>query len=213
MGLIRWVLALAILSIWAAFIGTSLYVAMYDAPEEQRSADTIIVLGGSMSDAGAPIGATLERIETAAALYADGKAERVVLTSGSDVADAGTVTSELVAAAVAAGIPEEAVIAEGDADSTLQNALFTADMAETDRALPVILVTHRYHAPRAWASFRWAGYSDVSVTSPDAGQPFAVTEDLLWESVKWPFNIARAAAASVAMAGDVPRENYVQYLE
>ena len=48
-----------------------------------------------------------------------------------------------------------------------------ADMPEIDRALPVILVTHRYHQPRAYASFRWAGFDDITMVAPDAGEPFA----------------------------------------
>ena len=45
---------------------------------------------------------------------------------------------------------------------------------------------------------------------PDAGFSFDI--NLLWEAVKWPLNLLRAAAASMAMWGDVPRENYVDYL-
>ena len=82
-----------------------------------------------------------------------------------------------------------------------------------DKAQPIIIVTHRYHLPRANASFRWAGFETVTNAAADNVSGFLISEPLLWESVKWPLNVLRAAAASAAMAGDVPRENYVKYLE
>ena len=76
------------------------------------------------------------------------------------------------------------------------------------------LVTHRYHLPRANASFRWAGFENViNVAADPDGRFRRSARALLWESVKWPMNVLRAAAASAAMAGDVPRENYMKYLE
>ena len=63
------------------------------------------------------------------------------------------------------------------------------------------------------AFFRWAGFENVVNAAADNVSGFALTESLLWESVKWPLNALRAAAASAAMAGDVPRENFVKYLE
>ena len=66
---------------------------------------------------------------------------------------------------------------------------------------------------RAQASFRWAGFDNVTTAAADNVSGFVITEGLLWESLKWPLNVARAAAASAAMAGDVPRENFLKYLE
>ena len=82
-----------------------------------------------------------------------------------------------------------------------------------DKDATVLLVTHRYHLPRAWASFRWAGFTDVTRVAADPDGGFQLNAQLLWETVKWPLNVVRAAAASAAMAGDVPRENFIKYLE
>lgn len=212
MALIRWLLALTILAVWAALIGTSLYVAMYEPPAAQPQADAIVILGGEMGEQGRPIGETLERIARGAELYEAGAADTVIITGGSPVSPEATIR-EHRAAAVAAGIPEDVLIIEGTARSTLQNALFTLDMQPITEETTLLLVTHRYHLPRAWASYRWAGFQNVELAAADPDAPFAVTENLLWESVKWPFNVARGAAAWAAKQGDVPRDNYLAYLE
>ena len=46
---------------------------------------------------------------------------------------------------------------------------------------------------------------------PNTGFQIGVTT--LWEGLKWPYDVIRAAATSAAMAGDVPRESYIAYLE
>lgn len=209
MSLIRWIVSLTILSAWCALIGTGLYVAIYEPPSETPSGQAIIVLGGAAGSDGALSGHTAERVAHAVALYEAGSAELVVVTGG------GTppVARDMAAEAVEAGIPETALLVEDASHSTLQNALFTADLAELDKGAPIVLVTQRFHLPRAIASFRWAGFTDVIGSAADAGQGFEVTQGFLLEAVKWPFNILRAGAASVAQAGDVPRESYIQYLE
>ena len=113
----------------------------------------------------------------------------------------------------ASGVPDEALLVEPASRSTLQNALFTGDLEALDKTQPVLLVSQRFHLPRAWASFRWAGFQSVEIIAADGSEEFTIDRHLLWESVKWPFNILRGAAASVAMAGDVPRESWIAYLE
>ena len=53
--------------------------------------------------------------------------------------------------------------------------------------------------------------TEADAADPDAG--FAPTSGVLWEALKWPYNVLRAAAASAADAGDVPRDSYLKYLE
>jgi len=212
MKFIRWIFAIAVLSIWSALIGTGLYVAMYEAKDDLPEAEAIVVVSGNASKAGGLIGETEERLNRAVALYNDGLAPRMIV-SGGTTTDADTVADAMKAAAIAAGVPESAITVEGASHSTLQNAIFTADFEDLSKAAPILLVTHRYHLPRANASFRWAGFSDITNVAADADGGFQITPGLLWESVKWPLNVVRAAAASAAQAGSVPREDYIQYLE
>lgn len=212
MKLIRWIIAIAVLSVWAALIGTALYVALFEPSEEVPEGAAIIALAGNAGKTGQVTGETEARIARAVELFQAGAAPVLVVTGGSGEADA-PVAEAMRDFAIAAGVPEDAIVVEDRSHSTLQNALFTADLEALDPSEPIIIVTHRYHLPRANASFRWAGFETVTNAAADNVSGFQISEPLLWESVKWPLNIVRAAAASAAMAGDVPRENYVKYLE
>ena len=210
MRLIRWIFTLAVLAVWGALIGTALYVALYEAPGEMPEGAAIVVLGGGADAAGTGLGPqTAERLEAGLALYSAGKAGIFVVTGGGEPA----VANFMSAAALAAGVPSDALLVETQSRSTLQNALFTSDFDRLDKAAPIILVTHRYHLPRANASFRWAGFTEIVNHAADPGAGFTPTAGILWEGVKWPYNVLRAAAASAAEAGDVPRESYLKYLE
>ncbi|MEM6386369.1 MAG: YdcF family protein [Pseudomonadota bacterium] len=208
-ALIRWVLSLGILAMWCALIGTGLYIAMYEPPAEPPTAEVIVVLGGNGSTDGTLTGETAERMTHGLELFEADAAPLLAVTGGGEP----SVGFDMANAALSAGVPEEVLVVEEASLSTLQNALFLADFEQLDKTAPILLVSHRYHLPRAWASFRWAGFQDVSLSAadPDAGLTF--DQRLLWETVKWPYNVLRAAAASAAMAGDVPRESWLQYLE
>ena len=208
-ALLRWIVSLAILAMWCALIGTGLYVAMYEAPAEEPTAQAIVVLGGNPPENGVLTGDSAERMAHALALFDAGKAPVLVLTGGGPV----PVAPVMGAAAEAAGVPAEARLIEATATSTLQNALFTADFEDLDKTQPIILVSQCYHLPRAWASFRWAGFETIHLSAADAEDGFTVDQRLLWEAVKWPVNILRAGAASAAIAANVPRDTWLPYLE
>ena len=212
MKLIRWIIAIAVLSVWTALIGTTLYVALYKPVEDIPKGAAIVALAGESGTSGAVTGETEARIRRAVELF-EAEAAPVLVVTGGIVGGENAVAEAMRDFAVAAGVPEDAILVESNSHSTLQNALFTADLAEIDKTQPIIIVTHRYHLPRANASIRWAGFQNVTNAAADNVSGFAISEPLLWESIKWPMNVLRAAAASAAMAGDVPRENFVKYLE
>ena len=213
MKLIRWILAIAILAIWAALIGTSLYVAMYAPPATLPEGEAIVVLAGDDGRSGAMSGQTELRLNTAVQLYNEGVAPQLVLAGGTKSTSTPSVAESMKAAAVALGVPEDAIVVETESLSTLQNAWFLSETEGVNTAAPVVLVSHRYHLPRANATMRWAGFTDVQNYAADPEGGFQITPALLWESLKWPYNVLRAAAVSAAEAGDVPRENYLQYTE
>lgn len=209
MTFLRWIVSLAILAMWCALMGTGLYVAMYEPPEEMPTAQAIVVLGGNAPVNGTLTGESAARLEHGLSLFDAGAAPLLVMTGGGDIPVAPT----MVTTATAAGVPEDAILSEAASRSTLQNAVFTADFAALDKEQPIILVSQRYHLPRAWASFRWAGFQDVTLSAADPDDGLVLDKRLLWEAVKWPLNTLRAAAASAAMAADLPRETYLKYLE
>ncbi len=212
MGLIRWIFAIGVLSIWAALIGTALYVALYDPSDAPTEAAAIVVVSGETGKNGGIGPETQARVQRAAELFESGAAPLVVLTGGTATSNE-PVAEAMKTVAVNAGVPEDAITVEGTARSTLQNAMFVADLENLPAEAPIILVSHRYHLPRANAAFRWAGFSDVTNVAADPNTGFQIGVTTLWEGLKWPYDVIRAAATSAAMAGDVPRESYIAYLE
>ena len=209
MRLVRWIFAIVVLSVWAAFIDTALYVALYEPWTEVPEGDAIVALAGNAGKNNGMNSETNARLNRAIALYNEGAAPILVVTGGGEP----PVAEAMRDAAVTAGVPADAILLENQSHSTLQNAMFTADIDTLNKDGRVLLVTHRYHLPRANASLRWAGFSNVTNVAADPVKGFQFSEGILWESVKWPLNIVRAAAASAATAGGVPRENFIKYLE
>ena len=166
MKFIRWILAIAILSIWAALIGTSLYVAMYEPPVILPEGEAIVVLAGDDGASGGMSAQTEQRVAKAVELFNEGVAPQLVLSGGGVGGTA--VAEEMRSAAVAQGVPEDAIVTETESLSTIQNAMFLAEKEELNLAAPVVLVTHRYHLPRANATLRWAGvFAEWRVENPE----------------------------------------------
>lgn len=212
MALIRWIVAIGVLSIWGALIGTALYVALFDGSKPVAEAEAIVVVAGE-SGKTRGMGPDLQlRIDKAVSLFEDGRAPLLILSGGS-ASSVAPVAEEMRAIAERGGVPADAIIVENEALSTLQNALFVADIETLPAEAPIILVSHRYHLPRANAAFRWAGFTDVTNVGADANSGFQLGISTLWEGLRWPYDILRAGAATAAEAGDVPRESYISYLE
>ena len=186
MALIRWIFSLSVLSVWGAFIGTALYVVLYQPQAAPPESAAIVVLAGGPGPGDQGLGVeSRARFETGLALFESGAARLLVLSGGGTPPVAEFMADE----ARTRGVPEDALLIENRSNSTLQNALFTSDFDRLDKSAPIILVTHRYHLPRARASFRWAGFADVTSYAADPAAEFELSRGLLWESLKWPLNV------------------------
>ncbi|MEJ6388643.1 YdcF family protein [Gymnodinialimonas ulvae] len=118
----------------------------------------IICLGGAVSR-GVLAEDSLMRAERCGGLLLAGHGERVILTGDG----AGTLMADHLRAM---GIEEARITVEPESRSTLQNALFTARITQTDA--PVIVVTDAYHLLRSWVSFRLMGFDHVHLASSEA---------------------------------------------
>lgn len=178
-------------------------VLLYEPPARNTTYAAIVVLSEGVFPDGELSAQTAARTMTAVALFEDGLAPRVVFSGGLGGTEPASKGALMADVAREAGLPADAILIEGDSHSTLQNALFTADIVPELRQSPVLLVTHRYHGLRSLASFWWAGFEDVSFAAAD---PDAIVWDgAEWEPVKWAGNIVRAAAFSIATAVGVDR--------
>ena len=173
-------------------------VLNYSDPPLPAGAAAIVVLSGPYAP-NAP-SETRARVTRGVALWHAGAAPLLVLSGKIYGAQGEDIASVMRDQALAAGVPTAAIRLEPNSSSTLQNALFSADLLGAAKAAPVIVVTHRYHLPRAFASFRWAGFAKVTMVAADPAEATFSRKDIVLEPLKWPYDSVRAGVASVAFA-------------
>jgi uncharacterized SAM-binding protein YcdF (DUF218 family) len=143
-------------------------------------ADAIIVLGCALRG-GAPSPALARRVGCAVALLRQGRAPCLVLAGGGDGPTEATAMRDI---ARREGIADAAILLEQRSRNTYENAVETARLLHERGFRRIILVTDRYHLPRARMLFRAAGHAIVaSVHPPSRG--------ILRE---WPLYLREAAA-------------------
>lgn len=180
-------------------------------------ADVIVVLGAGMDRDGTLHQSTELRVARAVALWEADVAPRLLMSGGTAEDGGPSAADGMAALARSLGVPEQAVLTETRSRSTLQNALFSLPLLEgTDR---LVLVTEGFHLPRALASFRWAG-SGHEITLAQSTRfrwstdtPVRSALSLLFrEAAACWFNLARAAAFSVAGMVGVPADTRTGWL-
>lgn len=153
--------------------------------EAEWRATALVVLGAAVAPDGRPSPALARRIALAARLW-HGGAARLVVASGGAGAHGPSEARAIREALVAAGLPAEAVIEEDRSRSTWENALFSIAILRRLGLGRAILVTDRFHLPRALLSFRGLG-----MPAEGAGARFAPGTPPWIAAAAW----AREAAA------------------
>lgn len=119
-----------------------------------------VILGAQVLAGGRPSKTLEARTRHAARLYAAGKVDFLIATGG--VGEHPPSEAEVMRSIlVGAGVPEEAIVLEGEALSTWDSALFVARIAKGRGAERVLAVTDPLHTVRTVASFREAGLGAV----------------------------------------------------
>jgi vancomycin permeability regulator SanA len=138
---------------------------------------------------------------------------RLVLSGGKGAGERVSKAEGMKEIALDEGVPPNAILLEERSGSTLQNALFSRQALGGDVPGHVVIVTDRFHIPRAWASFRWAGMNDLILVAADGEDEPVDWDNLMGEAVKWPVNIARAAAFSALSAAGWSKHDLLWMLE
>lgn len=157
----------------------------------------IVLLGAMLTPDGQPGPALLRRTDHAAALYALGRARVVLATGGPEGADL-TEAEAMRRRLRDQGVPDGAILLEPRARDTYQNALFSIPILRAEGLGRAILVTDRYHLPRALMLFRLMG-CPASASGPVST---AARRDRLaragWESLAIPRDFGRGVRARLA---------------
>lgn len=169
-------------------------------------ADAIVCLGGGMSPDGTLGAPVLTRIERCVQIYEAGLAPVVIFTGGTGLPGGPNAGNRMADYALSIGLPLPAIVVERQAQSTLQNALFS--LPEIPDAREIIVVTEAFHLPRSFVSFHWAARElnrtvSVQLMMSERLRRDPVTGRMRWqmlarESLAIWFNAARALAYSLA---------------
>jgi len=130
--------------------------------------DAIVVLGAAVWPGGQPSPTLQRRVMHAVDLLQRGYAAYLLVTGG--VGKHPPTEAEVMQRlAVAHGIPRRCVLREEQATSTLESAMLCCDMLRQRGWSRVLVVTDRYHLPRALLAFRSCGIRAVGRAAP--GEP------------------------------------------
>lgn len=129
------------------------------------TADAIVVLGGATAPASPPrpwveVLQAGDRILYGARLYNQKQAPKLILSGGriSWRGDSGpSEADDMKEFALAMGVPESAIVLEGDSLNTRQNAVNVKKILDEQSIKSVLLVTSAIHMPRSVAIFKKLG--------------------------------------------------------
>ena len=129
---------------------------------DEPYAPVIVVLGGTVAIYTDPNYPAEEiagsRISTAAKLYAMQKATQILVTSGIEYQRADgsrrTEADDMRELLIALGVPAQAILTEGKAKNTKENAHFSAKTLRELNVREILLVTSAYHLKRSTELFR-----------------------------------------------------------
>ena len=149
----KWLIGVAV-----AIVGFIVFTTIYLQPNsflgcntvptassaECSTADAIVVVSG---------GDTQSRTAAGVNLYKNGWSDTLILSGAAQDKSGPSNAEAMRAQAIAAGVPESAIIIDGDAESTQQNAENTKEIFKAHSYDNIILVTSGYHQKRASLEF------------------------------------------------------------
>ncbi|MDD9715578.1 YdcF family protein [Dinoroseobacter sp. PD6] len=200
MGVMRalWQLCkIGVLVLMGFAVATFAGIVLYEPPARSEYAAIVVLSHGVAAD-GTLSPQTAARTQAGLDAFEAGYAPKVIFSGGLGGLEPASKGALMAEAAIAAGLPAEVAMVEGESHSTLQNALFTARLVPELRDQPVLLVTHRYHGMRSIASFWWAGFRDLDLVAADPDR--IEWQGAAAEPIKWAGNMVRGAVYSVAAA-------------
>lgn len=150
------------------------------SPESVQNAQAIVVLGGGIKPLIYPrpmmdLAEQGDRILYGAKLYKMKKAPLILVSGGripwKDSQNEKSEADDMANLLLLLGIPESAIIKEGNSYNTYDNALYTREILQKKSINQIILVTSAFHMPRSVKIFEKQGFQVIP-----APTDFLVTE-------------------------------------
>jgi uncharacterized SAM-binding protein YcdF (DUF218 family) len=191
---LRQVLALVLLAGAIAYTVSLIMVLIVSQQDQRQPVDAIVVLGAAQYN-GRPSPVLRARLEHAIELYQDGEAPMVIVTGG---VGRGDTTSEAAVGArylVAHGVPDSAVVVEGEGRNTRASMNAVREWLSARRLHRVLLVSDPFHMFRLRLEARrmsLEAYTSPTESSPISHNPVLELRYLLAEGFKIPVVWARS---------------------
>lgn len=154
--------AAALLAVNLLVVGTTAGRIVTSEEAKEQKADCILVLGAGVRDDGTPSRMLSDRLATAIVLYEEEVSGRLLMSGDHGRSDYDEV-NVMKDAAVAAGIPSEAVFMDHAGFNTYDSLYRAREIFQAER---VVIVTQRYHLYRALYIARALGLEAVGVAAP-----------------------------------------------
>lgn len=156
---------------------------LFGKTDYARQADAIVVLGARAYADGRPSDALADRVRTAARLYTDGYAPRLIMSGGPGDGEL-TEPEVMRNYAMELGVPADAIHLDPQGLNTAATVSNTLPMLRELGCRRVLVVSHFYHLPRIKLSYQQAG---VEVYTVPAREQYTLRS--------LPYNIAREVPA------------------
>ena len=163
----------------------ALQIICFGATDYGRPADAIVVLGAKVNADGSPSQALYDRTRTACLLYHKGLAGRLVMSGGQGSDEPVCETRVMRQIALDMGVPDEAIILDGEGRSTRATIRSTARLAERHGWRRVLAVSHDYHLSRIHLLARRAGLEVYTVPAEETRPLLAKPQFVQRELAAW----------------------------
>jgi vancomycin permeability regulator SanA len=138
------------------FFGTTAYV---------RPAAVAVVFGAQVHSDGTPSLTLADRVRTAAQLYKDGLARRLLLSGAQGVGEPVNETAAMRSLAIGFGVPASAISVDPRGFNTEATVNDTVPLLRAAHAGAVAVVSDFFHLPRVKLAYQRAGYDVITVPS------------------------------------------------
>jgi vancomycin permeability regulator SanA len=163
------VFGVAVLSVASALLITSIVDGtvrgrIYASPGDAPSAPLALVLGAEVYPNGHPSPALVNRLDTSIQLFREGKVKALLMSGGHGSVE----TSAMQRFAVAAGVPDDAILLDDGGLRTLSSCQRARDVFHATR---LTIVSQAEHLTRAVYTCDKLGLDAIGVIAPDFPGP------------------------------------------